>query len=169
MTYGCPVSLKEDADLDLAELKQLLKRIEKTIHDQPNRVRFAMNAFVVSVGGYVKSLTDTALRTAAKIGKLPVDMGETACKVPNAAEYIKKMQDRGSIGKKRQDREMLISAAELENNRVGNHESDSTRAADVKTDFSSGKKRLPLGIGKPAMYGRRTQPSFGGVFIDPSG
>jgi len=100
-TYGCLVALKEDADLDLAELKKLLLRVEKTIHEQPNRVRRAMNCFIIAVGGYVKSLTGAALQTAAKIGKVTVDMGETACKVPSAAEYIKKIQDRGSIGKKR--------------------------------------------------------------------
>jgi len=30
-----------------------------------------------------------------------VDMGETACKVPLAADYIRKAQARGSMGKKR--------------------------------------------------------------------
>jgi len=49
----------------------------------------------------VKTLTATALQTAAKIGVVKVDMGGTACKVPSAAEYIQKVQSRGAIGKKR--------------------------------------------------------------------
>jgi 3-methyladenine DNA glycosylase AlkD len=38
-TLSSLVSIKDDAELDLAELKMLLARIEKTIHNQPNRVR----------------------------------------------------------------------------------------------------------------------------------
>ncbi len=95
------VSIKDDADLDMAELKSLLQRVQKTIHQQPNRVRHVMNGFVISVGSYVKGLTATALQTAAKVGPVTVDMGGTACKVPSAAEYIQKVQKRGTIGKKR--------------------------------------------------------------------
>ncbi|MBI3097373.1 MAG: DNA alkylation repair protein [Planctomycetes bacterium] len=100
-TLSSLVAVKDDADLDLAEIKRLLQRVQKSIPTQPNRVRYAMNGFVVSVGCYVRPLTDLALQTAAKIGSVTVDMGGTACKVPNAAEYIRKVQKRGSIGKKR--------------------------------------------------------------------
>jgi 3-methyladenine DNA glycosylase AlkD len=100
-TLGGLVALKDDADLDLAELKRLLQRVQDSIHEQPNRVRCSMNGFVIAVGCYVRALTDLALETAAKIGRVTVEMGDTACKVPNAADYIKKVQDRGTIGKKR--------------------------------------------------------------------
>jgi 3-methyladenine DNA glycosylase AlkD len=100
-TLSSLVGIKEDAELDLAEVKQLLQRVQKTIHQQPNRVRSCMNGFVIAVGGYVKSVTDLAVQTAEKIGQVSVDMGGTACKVPFAPEYIKKMQQRGSLGKKR--------------------------------------------------------------------
>jgi 3-methyladenine DNA glycosylase AlkD len=100
-TLGGLVATREDSELDLAELKQLLKRVQETIHQQPNRVRYAMNGFVIAVGSYVRALTDAALQTAAKMGPLTVDMGGTACKVPSAAEYIQKVQKRGAIGKKR--------------------------------------------------------------------
>lgn len=100
-TLNSLVSITDDADLDLAELKRLLQRVQKTIHQQPNRVRYVMNGFVIAVGGYVKALTEQALQTAAKIGRVEVDMGNTACKVLDAAEYIQKVQNRGTIGKKR--------------------------------------------------------------------
>jgi 3-methyladenine DNA glycosylase AlkD len=100
-TLSSLVAITDDADLDLGELKKLLQRVQKTIHQQPNRVRYAMNNFVISVGSYVKSLTDLALAIAAKIGPVSVDVGPTACKVPLASDYIKKVQARGSIGKKR--------------------------------------------------------------------
>jgi 3-methyladenine DNA glycosylase AlkD len=100
-TLSSLVAIKDDAQLDLAELKQLLARVAKTLHSQPNRVRYAMNAFIIAVGSYVKALTENALETARKVGSVSVNMGATSCKVPSAAESIKKIQSRGAIGKKR--------------------------------------------------------------------
>jgi hypothetical protein len=60
-----------------------------------------MNGFVIAVGCYVGPLTAAAIETATKIGPLTVNMGDTACKVPDAIGYIKKVQQRGAIGKKR--------------------------------------------------------------------
>lgn len=100
-TLSSLVSITDDSELDLPELKKLLSRVEKTIHKQPNRVRGAMNAFVIAVGGYVKSLTDLAIKTGEKIGEVEVDMGDTSCQTPYAPDYIRKIQKRGTIGKKR--------------------------------------------------------------------
>lgn len=100
-TLSSLVSIKPDAELDLAELKQLLQRVQKVIHNAPNRVRLCMNCFVIAVGSYVTNLTEFAKQTAEKIGKVTVDMGDTACKVPAAAEYIAMVEARGTIGKKR--------------------------------------------------------------------
>lgn len=100
-TLSSLVAIKDDAELDIAELKKLLLRVQNTIHEQPDRVRLNMNGFVIAVGSYVAALTDAALQTAAKIGKVEVDMGDTDCKVPNATEKIQKVKDRGTIGKKR--------------------------------------------------------------------
>lgn len=100
-TLAALISIEEDAKLDLPELKRLLKQVERTIHDQPNMVRYAMNGFVISLGSYVAALTDDAIKAGEKIGLVEVDMGETACVVPLAADYIRKVQDRGTIGKKR--------------------------------------------------------------------
>jgi 3-methyladenine DNA glycosylase AlkD len=95
------VSIKDDADLDPAELKRLLRRVERTIHQQPNLVRYAMNGFVIALGTYVAELTDLAVRAGERIGTVSVDMGNTACKVPYAPDYIEKARKRGVVGKKR--------------------------------------------------------------------
>ena len=79
----------------------MLQRVGETIHRHPNRVRYCMNGFVIAVGCYVRALTDEAVRTADRIGRVTVDMGDTACKVPSAAEYIDKVRQRGTVGKKR--------------------------------------------------------------------
>lgn len=95
------VSIKDDSELDLAELKRLLKRVRKSIHQAPNDVRSQMNSFVIAVGSYVQPLMDTAIQTAEKIGPVSIDMGKTSCQVPFAPDYIRKVQKRGTIGKKR--------------------------------------------------------------------
>ena len=100
-TLSCLVSLKEDADLDLAELKKLLSRVQQTIHTAPNDVRPKMNGFVIAVGSYVKPLTAFAKQTGEKIGPVTVDVGNTACKIPFSPDYIAKIEKRGAIGKKR--------------------------------------------------------------------
>ena len=95
------VGIKDDAELDLAELKRLLLRVQKTFPKEQNRVRNAMNGFVIAVGTYVQPLSDFALQTAQKIGEVSVDVGDTSCKVPYAPDYIEKVKKRGAIGKKR--------------------------------------------------------------------
>ena len=95
------VLLKKDEDLDLDLIATLLQRIEKTIQMAPNRVRHMMNAFVIAAGSGIISLKDQAIATAEKMGKVHVDMGGTACKVPDAVAYIRKVEAKGYIGKKR--------------------------------------------------------------------
>ena len=95
------VSVKPDGELDLPELKKLLARVAKTIHSADNRVRYAMNGFVIAVGAYVPALNEEAIATAKKIGVVMVDMNGTACKVPDAITYIGKAVARGSLKKKK--------------------------------------------------------------------
>jgi hypothetical protein len=95
------VSITDDAELDLAELKRLLGRVRKTIHQAPNNIRSQMNSFVIAVGSSVKSLTDTAIRIGHQIGPVSIDLGDTSCQVPFAPDSIEKVQRRGAIGKKR--------------------------------------------------------------------
>jgi 3-methyladenine DNA glycosylase AlkD len=100
-TLGSLVAIRDDSQLDLAELKRLLQRVEKTIHKQPNCVRYAMNGFIIALGTYVPALTDSAIQASQKIGPVSVDLGNTACQVPYAPAYIQKAQQRGVVGKKR--------------------------------------------------------------------
>jgi 3-methyladenine DNA glycosylase AlkD len=99
-TYSSMVAIRQDAELDLTEIKSLLQRVAGSIHQQPNRVRYVMNSFVIAVACYVKPLHTLAADTANGIGKVAVDL-VGACKIPFAPEYIKKCEARGVIGKKR--------------------------------------------------------------------
>ncbi len=100
-TFSSIVAIKDDKQLDLAELKTLLQRVQKSIQTQPNRVCYCMNGFVIAVGTYVKSLSNLALETAERIGPVVVDANGTACKIPFAPDRIKKVQASESVGKKR--------------------------------------------------------------------
>jgi 3-methyladenine DNA glycosylase AlkD len=95
------VALKPDSELDLKALRSLLARVGKTILSSADRVKYNMNSFIISVGAYVTPLTEEAIATAKKIGAVKIDMHGTACVVPDAIVYIKKIEDRGSLGKKK--------------------------------------------------------------------
>ena len=100
-TLSSLVSIKDDAELDLAELKRLLHRVQKTIQQAPDAVRYAMNGFLIAAGSYVKPLVEFALQTSEKIGPVTAHLGKSACQVPFAPDYIRKVEKRGAIGKKR--------------------------------------------------------------------
>ena len=91
--------VKADSELDLAELKRLLQRVQKSIHQAPDEARSQMNSFVIAVGSYVKPLTDTAIEIGEKIGPVTVDMGDTACQVPFAPDSIRKVRKRRHQGR----------------------------------------------------------------------
>jgi len=99
-TYSSMVAIKEDADLDIAEIKSLLERVAKSIHQQPNRVKYVMNSFVIAIACFVKPLHKLAVDTAKGIGKVDVDL-VGACRIPFALDQIKKFKARSAIGKKR--------------------------------------------------------------------
>jgi hypothetical protein len=100
-TYSAAISIRPNEELDFSEISGLLDLVERSIHEAPNRVRYDMNHFVICVGSYIPELSDKAKKVAAAIGKVSVDMGGTACKVPFAPEYINKVIERGNLGKKR--------------------------------------------------------------------
>jgi len=100
-TMASIASIKRDDEIDVTLYRSLLDRVTRTIHSERNRVRYAMNNFVITVGGYCSHLTEEASKTATALGIVTVDMGGTACKVPSAIDYIKKMHNRGTLGKKR--------------------------------------------------------------------
>jgi 3-methyladenine DNA glycosylase AlkD len=100
-TLSSVMSIRQDKDLDLPQLKLLLQRVEKQIHHAANRVRYAMNGFVIAAGCFVSGLTETARKVGKHIGNVTVDMNGTSCKVQSATDYISKVEARGSIGRKK--------------------------------------------------------------------
>jgi len=100
-TLGNWIALKPDDELDIPALKKLLQRAAQTVHTAGNRVRYTMNNYIICVGAYIIDLNADAIETAKKIGTIIIDMHGTACKVPDAGEYITKIINRGALGKKK--------------------------------------------------------------------
>ncbi len=92
---GC-LATRADDELDLDGAAELLARVEARLHASDNRVRYTMNGFVIAAGGWVPALRARATKVAKAIGKVEVDMGGTACSVPDAAQCIAKMAARST-------------------------------------------------------------------------
>ena len=83
-----------DSSLTTEYFEPYVARIEQTIHEQKNWVKEAMNGALIAIGSRDQHLEARALAAAAVIGIVNVDQGDTYCKTPDAAAYIKKMRAR---------------------------------------------------------------------------
>jgi 3-methyladenine DNA glycosylase AlkD len=100
-TYSSYIQITPNELLDQKEIESLLHAIEKGIAKAKNRVRYAMNGFLIMVGSQLELLHPRAIQVANKIGKVEVNMGGTSCAVPDAAAYIQKTLDKNGFGKKK--------------------------------------------------------------------
>lgn len=100
-TLSGHAALTPDDEIDLKLFEGLLNRCVKEIHGERNRVKDAMNSFVMSAGTHLAPLKEKALAAAAKIGTVEVEVGDTACKTHVAEEFIRKVDKMGRVGKKR--------------------------------------------------------------------
>jgi hypothetical protein len=100
-TWSALVSVTPDAALDLPELGRLLRRVLRDLRKAPDRVRYQMNNFLIAAGCFVAGLTPLALEVADQLGRVEADLGPNSCEVPLASNYIRNVQKRGTIGRKR--------------------------------------------------------------------
>lgn len=90
-----------DEKLPVKKFDALLDRCAKDIKTAPDRVRYAMNNFIICCGTYIQPLGKKAIDTARRVGPVNVDMGNTACQVPDAESYIIKSRRGLPIAPKR--------------------------------------------------------------------
>jgi len=81
---------RQDNGLPDAYFARYLKMIESKIHTSKNWVKYAMNNSLINIGVRNPALQKKAIAAATRIGRVEVDHGETVCKTPDAAAYIKK-------------------------------------------------------------------------------
>lgn len=102
--YSCYCWLlgnRRDEEFDREKLSTMLDRVEKTIHSQPDRAKYATNYFVLTVGVSYIPLHEKAVSVAKAIGTVDVFRGKTKCSVPVAADEIQRAVDKGRLGFKR--------------------------------------------------------------------
>ncbi|MEO7489644.1 MAG: DNA alkylation repair protein [Ferruginibacter sp.] len=97
------VAIQPDELLNIKKLEELLKIVTKKIHTSANRVKHTMNQFVIATGSYVVPLGNKAKEAAKEIGLVTVNMGDTACKEPDAITYINKAISMGKPGNKKKE------------------------------------------------------------------
>jgi 3-methyladenine DNA glycosylase AlkD len=100
-TFTSMLVIELEEPLDENMLIRLMSRVEKEIHSQEPRVRYTMNNFIIAVGASSENLLDLAKASAKRIGLVEVHMPNVKCNVPDAISYMKKIEDKGRIGKKK--------------------------------------------------------------------
>ena len=83
-----------DANLPDTFFTPYLRVLEREIHQRRNWVRSAMNGALIAIGSRNPALAKEALAAANVIGRVEVDHGQTGCKTPDAAAYIRQARAR---------------------------------------------------------------------------
>lgn len=89
---------RPDREFSEAKLAAMLELVKNTIHDAPERTKYAMSNFIYTVGVSYQPLHDKAVEAANAVGQVEVNRGK---KFLNAAGNIQKAVDKGQIGFKR--------------------------------------------------------------------
>lgn len=100
-SLGAHLLYAKRPDIDEELFSKMLDHVSENIHGESDRVKYTMNGFVIALGGAEPELYQRCLEKAKSIGKVEVFMGETACKVPFAPDYLEKMNAMGKIGNRK--------------------------------------------------------------------
>ncbi|THF77551.1 DNA alkylation repair protein [Cohnella fermenti] len=92
---------RKDAEFDSGKLAGLLELARETIHDAPERAKYAMNMFLTTIAVSYVPLHEQAVETAAAVGPVEVNKDKKKSKLLSASDNIQKALDRGQIGFKR--------------------------------------------------------------------
>jgi 3-methyladenine DNA glycosylase AlkD len=92
---------RPDSEFSEGKIASMLELVKNTIHDAPERTKYAMNNFVYTVGVSYQQLHDKAVETAKEVGQVEVNRGTAKSKFINASVNIQKAADKGRLGFKR--------------------------------------------------------------------
>ncbi|ANY65635.1 DNA alkylation repair protein [Paenibacillus sp. BIHB 4019] len=92
---------RPDSEFSESKLAGMLATVRDTIHDAPERTKYAMNYFVYTTAVSYEPLHAKAVETAAAIGPVEVTDSKAKSKQLDAAGNIQKAVDKGQIGFKR--------------------------------------------------------------------
>lgn len=92
---------RKDHEFSETKLAEMLELVKNTIHDAPERTKYAMNNFICTVAVSYVPLHDKAVETATAVGPVEVKRDKKKSSHLIASERIQKAIDKGEIGFKR--------------------------------------------------------------------
>jgi hypothetical protein len=101
--YEWLLGTRKDSEFNKDKLMAMLIRVRDTIHNQPNRTKYAMNNFIMSVGISYFPLHEEAKKMAQEVGVVEIFTDEKPWQANVALEYIQNAVDKGKLGFKRKN------------------------------------------------------------------
>ncbi|WGV61096.1 DNA alkylation repair protein [Brevibacillus brevis] len=92
---------RPDHEFSETKLSNMLETVKKTIHDAPERTKYAMNQFIYTVGISYLPLHDKAVEIGKAVGPVEVQKDKAKSKFLNAFDQIQKAVSKGQLGFKR--------------------------------------------------------------------
>ncbi|MGI2297996.1 DNA alkylation repair protein [Paenibacillus sp. GXUN7292] len=92
---------RPDHEFSESKLEAMLEMVKNTIHDSPERTKYAMSNFMYTVAVSYTPLHEKAVETAKAVGPVEVNKDTKKSKFLQASENIQKAVDKGQIGFKR--------------------------------------------------------------------
>ncbi|MBP1964189.1 DNA alkylation repair protein [Paenibacillus aceris] len=92
---------RPDVEFSESKLANMLEMVSNSIHDSPERTKYAMNNFIYTVGVSYLPLHDKAVETAKVVGPVEVKRDKKKSSFLIASERIQKEVDKGRLGFKR--------------------------------------------------------------------
>ncbi|BAH41958.1 conserved hypothetical protein [Brevibacillus brevis NBRC 100599] len=92
---------RPDHEFSVTKLANMLETVKKTIHDAPERTKYAMNQFIYTVGTSYLPLHDKAVEIAKEVGPVEVQKDKAKSKFLNAYDHIQKAVSKDQLGFKR--------------------------------------------------------------------
>ncbi|SDT50683.1 DNA alkylation repair enzyme [Paenibacillaceae bacterium GAS479] len=92
---------RPDSEFSESKLSNMLQFLKNTIHDCPERAKYAMNNFIYTVAVSYLPLHTKAVETALAVGPVEVNRDKTKSKLLSASGNIQKAVDKEQLGFKR--------------------------------------------------------------------
>ncbi|WP_339245517.1 DNA alkylation repair protein [Paenibacillus sp. FSL R10-2796] len=92
---------RPDSEFSAEKLAAMLELAKNTIHEAPERTKYAMNNFIYTVGVSYLPLHDKAVEIAKEVGPVEIHTGSAKSKILNASINIQKAVDKSQLGFKR--------------------------------------------------------------------
>ncbi|MFF2530890.1 DNA alkylation repair protein [Brevibacillus sp. NPDC058079] len=92
---------RPDREFSESKIANMLETVKNTIHDSPERTKYAMNNFIYTVGTSYLPLHDKAVEIAKAVGPVEVQKDKAKSKFLNAFDNIQKAVSKDQLGFKR--------------------------------------------------------------------